>query len=60
MDSNLYDYSDSIDIFQKAKELIHLSKSISKTTYISISWHQRVSSKDYNWHKFYEEIIDVI
>lgn len=58
MDSNVYDYADDEKIFQKAKNMIQKAKEVSKTTYMSISWHQRVCSSDYNWHKFYEEVLD--
>jgi len=60
MDSNIYDYSDSVEIFNEAKIVMQKSKDLSKTTHISISWHQRVCSSDYNWNKFYEEIISDI
>jgi len=60
MDSNIYDYADDKEIFQKAKGMIEISKEVSKTTYISISWHQRVCSSDYNWHLFYEEVLNDI
>jgi hypothetical protein len=60
MDSNVYDYSDSVEIFNEAKNIMQKSKDLSKTTHVSISWHQRVCSNDYNWNKFYEEIIDDI
>lgn len=29
-----------------------------KTSHISISWHQRVCSKDYNWHLTYEKLLE--
>ena len=58
MDSNVYEYSSDPLIFKKAKKLIALSKQISKTTCISISWHQRVCSPDYKWHTFYEELLN--
>jgi len=60
MDSNVYDYTDDEEIFQKAKNMIKMSKEVSKTTHISISWHQRVCNSDYNWHLFYEEILNGI
>jgi hypothetical protein len=60
MDSNVYDYSDSVEIFNKAKNIMQKSKGLSKTTHVSISWHQRVCSSDYSWHKFYEEILNDI
>ena len=60
MDSNVYDYVDDEEIFQKAKDMIQKSKEESKTTNISISWHQRVCSSDYKWHKFYEELLSDI
>ncbi len=56
----MYDYAEDELIFIKAKNIIRISKEISKTTFISISWHQRVCSSDYNWHIFYEEIINDI
>ena len=60
MDSNVFDYVDDDGIFKRSKDLIELSKNISKCCNISISWHQRVCSSDYNWHKFYEELLDDI
>jgi len=60
MDSNVYDYTKDEQIFEKTKNMIELSKNISKITYISISWHQRVCSSDYNWNKFYEELLDEV
>lgn len=43
-------------MMKKAKDMITTSKEVSRTT--NISWHQRVCSSDYNWHKFYEELIN--
>jgi len=60
MDSNIYDYTDDEKIFFKAKKMIKKSKEVSKTTYVSISWHQRVCSSDYNWHISYEDILNDI
>jgi len=60
MDSNVYDYSKDKKIFEKTKNMIKLSKNISKTTHISISWHQRVCSSDYNWYEFYEELLHAV
>lgn len=60
MDSNVYDYTDDEEIFQKAKDMLTTSKEVSRTTHVSISWHQRVCSSDYKWHKFYEEIINAL
>jgi len=60
MDSNVYDYTNNDTIFEKTKNLISTSKKVSKSTYISISWHQRVCSGDYKWHKFYEELLNDI
>jgi len=58
MDSNIYDYSVRDSELLKSKNMIRMSKEISKTTYISISWHQRVCSSDYKWHDFYEELLN--
>lgn len=57
MDSHIYDYSNDEQIFAKAKTMISIAKHIPKSSYFSLSWHQRVCSSDYNWHKFYEEIV---
>ena len=57
MDSNVYDYSNNEKVFIKVKDIISKTKEVSKTLHISISWHQRVCSNDYNWHLFYEEIL---
>ncbi|WP_149719362.1 DUF7033 domain-containing protein [Campylobacter concisus] len=57
MDSNIYDYGLKQDVFNAAKLVLNRSKKFSKTTCVSISWHQRVCSSDYNWHLFYEELL---
>jgi hypothetical protein len=57
MDSNVYDYANDERIYEKARNILTLSKTISKNTYVSISWHQRVCSADYNWHLFYEDLL---
>lgn len=59
MDSNLYDYGNDNIPLQRAKDLIMLSKNVSKTAHISISWHQRVCNKDYNWNISYEELLKI-
>lgn len=60
MDSNVYDYANDDKTLEKAKDILALSMQVSKICYVSISWHQRVSSSDYNWHVFYEELLDSI
>ncbi len=57
MDSNLYDYADDVKVFLDAKKMLKRTKEVSKSTYISISWHQRVYSSDYKWNKFYKEML---
>jgi len=58
MDSNIYDYSDDKTIFLTAKNMLKKAMFVSKTLNVSISWHQRVCSSDYNWHIFYKEILN--
>ncbi|OGT09889.1 MAG: hypothetical protein A2X77_04790 [Gammaproteobacteria bacterium GWE2_42_36] len=57
MDSHIFDYAcDKNEAEKQAYEL--LSKlSVFKASYVSISWHQRVFSDDYQWHKVYEHIL---
>jgi Family of unknown function (DUF7033) len=58
MDSTIFDYSAKkiVPNIQKALTLLR-SMSCYKTSHVSISWHQRVRSGDYNWHRAYEEIL---
>lgn len=58
MDSNIYDYgsSKSAQIISEAARLLDKCKEI-KNTEISISWHPRTSSKDYNWSNGYEYLL---
>lgn len=60
MDSHLFDYGESEDMLPHAREILTRGKIHSKHTHISISWHQRVCSSNYRWHKSYEELLDVI
>lgn len=61
MDSHIFDYGSYRreaaiqSVFLLLKQLTNY-----KNVHISISWHQRVCSKDYNWHHLYENILNVI
>lgn len=54
MDSHLYDYSDSVD-FDSLKWFFDASKNIKRFA-VSINWHQRSISQDYDWGYFYSRI----
>ncbi|TXC81531.1 polysaccharide deacetylase family protein [Luteibaculum oceani] len=58
MDSNLFDYADnsSIDVFDQAKTVVAKAMSC-KNAAISISWHPRTCSSDYNWQNPYLEFL---
>lgn len=58
MDSHIYDYgADHVKCLEeKALRILEGLKQF-KTPHISISWHQRVCSKDYGWHGLYEQIL---
>ena len=60
MDSHLYDYA-NIEPEGMIKSAINLLENLEqyKNVNVSISWHQRVCSTDYNWHKSYEQLITV-
>ncbi len=57
MDSTIFDYSQS---YNDVEEAINMLKKLKdhKNVYVSISWHQRTCSSDYNWHLVYERIIN--
>ena len=60
MDSQLYDYAteEPEKMTKTAKSMLeNLAKF--KNVYVSISWHQRVCSNDYNWQKSYEKLITI-
>ncbi len=61
MDSTLYDYAgnDYSKIFENAKTLLINLKKLDNV-HVSISWHQRVMSKDYMWHESYAELLPII
>lgn len=58
MDSQIFDYgadrSDSLA--EKALILLSSLKNF-KSSHVSVSWHQRVQSKDYRWHEIFEKIL---
>lgn len=60
MDSHLYDYNDPSSDMNFAKAILERARFNAKNIRISISWHQRVCSPDYNWHKSYEELLNAI
>ncbi len=59
MDSNLFDYGLLSENEQMAKvdALFTRIKGLKKA-HVSISWHPRTCSEDYNWHHVYKRIID--
>ena len=60
MDSNLYDYASNFDaIFEKGSLLIESLVNF-KSSHVSISWHPRTCSSDYNWHFSYEKYLDQV
>ena len=58
MDSNIFEYGadDAEKSFEKAFNLMCCMERVKSAT-VSISWHQRVCSMDYNWHHAYKKII---
>lgn len=59
MDSNIFDYSDdSIETIKKAIQMLKILQEY-KTSYVAISWHQRVCSSDYRWDNVYEKLLEV-
>jgi hypothetical protein len=57
MDSNIFDYAkDPTEMKNITLELLDSLRSIKKV-HVSVSWHQRVASPDYNWYHLYEQII---
>lgn len=60
MDSQLYDYAtEEPEKMTKNAKLMLENLAKFKNVYVSISWHQRVCSNDYNWQKSYEELITI-
>jgi hypothetical protein len=59
MDANIYAYGlDRVgQLSAKALSLINSLQNL-KNTHVSVSWHQRVASKDYEWHRFYENMLE--
>jgi hypothetical protein len=58
MDSTLFDYGAGRKnlLIAEAMQLLEDVKSLGNTC-ITISWHQRSCSRDYRWHKTYEQIL---
>ena len=59
MDSNIFDYGakKAESLAEKALSLLAELR-LFKTSHVSVSWHQRVSNKDYGWHSLYEKILE--
>jgi hypothetical protein len=58
MDSTIFDYyAGNITDSQSEAECLLKNLSLFKSTHISVSWHQRVCSSDYNWVGLYERIV---
>ena len=59
MDSHIYDYG-SGHVEEHMKNALTMLQSLAafKKPHVSISWHQRVCSHDYGWHKAYEQILN--
>ena len=56
MDSNIFEYDNPTRILErveKGKRLLNSIKSFKKS-HVSINWHPRTRSLDYNWHLQYE------
>ena len=61
MDGNIFDHDDDDreEIIKRAFSLLERLKRC-KNAHAAISWHQRSSSADYQWHKVYEELANSI
>jgi peptidoglycan/xylan/chitin deacetylase (PgdA/CDA1 family) len=61
MDSNIYDYNpnEPEEGIKKAQTLLLKAQSF-KNSYVSISWHPRTCSSDYNWHIAYETLLKTL
>lgn len=61
MDSHLFDYAVNKQqlIFENGVKMIRSLKDYNNVT-VSISWHPRTCSSDYNWHHAYEKYLEVI
>jgi len=60
MDSNIYDYGfgKEKNILKDSLDLLNTCKNTGNT-HVSISWHPRTCSKDYNWHYGYEKLVKI-
>ena len=58
MDSNIYDYGYGKEgaIINESLKLLETCKSLGNS-HVSISWHPRTCSKDYNWQGAYEKLV---
>lgn len=61
MDSHLFDYAANAQDakYEEGAQLIRSLKNY-KNAYVSISWHPRTCSSDYNWHLAYEKYLKEI
>lgn len=61
MDSNIYDYGagNVLELEEQALKMVRDLRSV-KNAFVSVSWHQRVSSSDYNWHPLYERLLEAV
>ncbi len=61
MDSNIYDYGSGAEErrFEQGRELLSWMRQL-KTFFVSISWHPRTCSTDYNWHWSYKKYLEEI
>ncbi|HNF27679.1 MAG TPA: hypothetical protein PKV80_24635, partial [Leptospiraceae bacterium] len=57
MDSNIYDYGSGreSELENKSVQILENLESFS-SSFVSISWHDRVFTEDYGWFPFYERI----
>lgn len=61
MDSHLFDYAVNKHqiVFENGVKLLESLKEY-QNAYVSISWHPRTCSSDYNWHYAYEKYLQII
>jgi hypothetical protein len=59
MDSQIFDYGagQSDMLAEKAIRILSSLGNL-KSAHVSVSWHQRVASSDYAWHRIYEDILE--
>jgi len=60
MDSHLFDYNNNSSSANEISSKIIDQVFHAKTGYISLSWHPRTCSPDYNWHHEYERILNYL